>query len=255
MLMLSALLVTCIELLFFTLLSISVWIMHWSALFIHNSFNAVTWNIAACANALFTLYFTGTLLHNTLNSVHCSSPADQAPLDEPHYAHSNSHQLPNSYDRCRSFCEEFVVLSPKGQAALEAATKEQSCTLRHMTRHLRVTASNVKRVPKRENTERLNAFVHLEAKFHGKLRHKIRAQIWGNCTSSMFKKYRYISVAVRGASQHCASLAVSQPRWHLWRWCSTWNKMPNSHRVPVFDTGREIWCQICAWWSCALPKW
>lgn len=120
---------------------------------------------------------------------------------------------------------------------------------------LRVTASNVKRVPKRENTERLNAFVHLEAKFHGKLRHKIRAQIWGNCTSSMFKKYRYISVAVRGASQHCASLAVSQPRWHLWRWCSTWNKMPNSHRVLVFDTGREIWCQICAWWSCALPKW
>ncbi|XP_070390815.1 uncharacterized protein [Dermacentor albipictus] len=94
----------------------------------------------------------GTLLHSTLNAAAWDPRATDLP-SQPRHSHADPSELPKGCDPCRVFYQKFVMLSNEGRASLEFATREQGCPLWRMARRLRITASNVKRVSKRESTD------------------------------------------------------------------------------------------------------
>lgn len=96
----------------------------------------------------------GTLLYDTL---HAPRRAQEQPLkeeasDSGHANHDTDDDLPYSCVPCTRFYSDLVVLSPSAAAALERSTRGQDTQLWYDARRLRLTASNVRRVPKRETT-------------------------------------------------------------------------------------------------------
>lgn len=93
----------------------------------------------------------------------------------PHSSHNNVDGLPGSCSRCNTFYETFVKLSERAAAFLELNTRSQNNALWSVARRLRVTSSNVKRIPKKDSTQGENAvnaiinptFAGTEATRHG----------------------------------------------------------------------------------------
>lgn len=105
-----------------------------------------------CKLVAIVLCHAGTLLHSTMNAAAWDPSAADLP-SQPRHSHTDPLELPESCGPCKLFYQKFVVLSDEGRALLEFSTREQGCPLWHMARRLRITASNVKRVPKKESTD------------------------------------------------------------------------------------------------------
>lgn len=112
----------------------------------------------------------GTLMHETLTAPERELPV---PSDEPatatHVLHENSQMtLPDDCPPCLKFYTKYVSLSSASMSALEAATRTQNSSLWHTSRRLRITASNIKRIPKRATTSTQKALLSLTTPtFHG----------------------------------------------------------------------------------------
>lgn len=84
-----------------------------------------------------------------------------------HALHEDTNSLPGACSLCNSFYGRYVNLSDAVAAALEAATRKQN-RLWCASRRLCITASNVKKVPKRTTTPTQKAVQALTApSFHG----------------------------------------------------------------------------------------
>ncbi|XP_077564035.1 uncharacterized protein LOC144179516 isoform X2 [Haemaphysalis longicornis] len=93
----------------------------------------------------------GTLLCQTFHApVRQARPVQDQP--QPHSTHKTPSTLPGSCTRCSDFYKKFVALTPRAVAELEKKTRNQNTELWMVARQLRITASNVKKVPKRSTT-------------------------------------------------------------------------------------------------------
>lgn len=102
-----------------------------------------------------------SLLFKCVNATpHIETPQASA---EAHATHDGI----NSCQRCSTFYESFVALSPEKTNSLEQLTQEQSSShLWHDARKIRITASSAKKVPVRGNP--LNFLQHhIYPRFHG----------------------------------------------------------------------------------------
>ncbi|XP_077484740.1 uncharacterized protein LOC144094696 [Amblyomma americanum] len=80
-----------------------------------------------------------------------------APISEDqdslqHCAHDDINALPESCGRCSNFYSKFIVLSPRAAASLEENTRQHNSQLWKDAGLLGLTASGVKRVPKKSTT-------------------------------------------------------------------------------------------------------
>ncbi|XP_077553851.1 uncharacterized protein LOC144168763 isoform X2 [Haemaphysalis longicornis] len=92
--------------------------------------------------------------------------ADAMPTTS-HGPHEDTNSLPGACSLCNNFYERYINLGDAAAGALEAATRTQN-HLWHTSRRLRITASNVKKIPKRTTTPTQKAVQALTAPtFHG----------------------------------------------------------------------------------------
>ncbi|XP_070377408.1 uncharacterized protein [Dermacentor albipictus] len=90
----------------------------------------------------------GTLLYETFHpSMQRQVPPPPANDGNEHGDHGNE-----SCVVCTTFYEKYVALSPRGAEVLQSETASQATPLWFFSRKLRLTASNVNKVPKRETT-------------------------------------------------------------------------------------------------------
>lgn len=84
-----------------------------------------------------------------------------------HGPHEDTNSLPGACSLCNNFYEQYVNLCDAAAAALEAATREQN-RLWYASRRVRITASNIKKIPKHTTTPTQKALQALTApSFHG----------------------------------------------------------------------------------------
>ncbi|KAH9380558.1 hypothetical protein HPB48_017332 [Haemaphysalis longicornis] len=110
----------------------------------------------------------GTLLQATLGA-----PVRQP--EQPHVAevalhssHQDVQSLPQSFTPCNDFYMQNIVLSREGATTLEVSTRDQNNYLWHVSRRIRITASNTKKIPKRATTPAIKALQALtNPNFHG----------------------------------------------------------------------------------------
>lgn len=100
------------------------------------------------------VYIAGTLLHETLTAPAQLQACPVARVPDPprHQSHDKAEPLPESCPACNIFYTDFVVLTDAAVVALETRTRGRTNVLWADSRKLRVTASNVKRIPKRDTT-------------------------------------------------------------------------------------------------------
>lgn len=104
------------------------------------------------------------MFHETLTAPVQMPPNtnDEVPDSSPsHQSHANVESLPESCPLCNIFYTDFIVLSGAAAEALERKTRGTTNTLWLQSRQLRVTASNIKRVPKKAETPHTKAVASL----------------------------------------------------------------------------------------------
>lgn len=94
----------------------------------------------------------GTLLHVTVTAPFGRLQPQQTMPDIQHSPHDSVDTLPQGCMLCNNFYVKYIVLSGASMAALEASTRSQANYLWHVSRRLRITASNIRRIPKRVTT-------------------------------------------------------------------------------------------------------
>lgn len=114
-------------------------------------------------------YFTaGSLFHATMTAPprQPQQQADAVPA-ALHGCHEDTNSLPGACTLCNNFYKHYINLTDTSAASLEAATRKQN-PLWYTSRRLRITASNIKRIPKRATTPTQKAVQALTApSFHG----------------------------------------------------------------------------------------
>ncbi|XP_037505136.1 uncharacterized protein LOC119381318 [Rhipicephalus sanguineus] len=99
---------------------------------------------------LFTI--PGTLLYETLNAApRPHRPAADDVVNRTHGDHSLDNS-PNGCVLCSEFYSKYVALSAAAAASLSSQTSDQCSQLWLFARRVRLSASNVAKVPKREST-------------------------------------------------------------------------------------------------------
>ncbi|XP_049520755.1 uncharacterized protein LOC125944380 [Dermacentor silvarum] len=101
---------------------------------------------------------TGTLLHATVTAPFRRLQPQQTTPDIQHSPHDSVDTLPQGCMLCNNFYVKYIVLSGASMAALEASTRSQANYLWHVSRRLRIMASNIRRIPKRVTTPAEKAF-------------------------------------------------------------------------------------------------
>lgn len=74
-----------------------------------------------------------------------------------HSSHNSADNLPHRCVMCNDFYMKHILLSDAAMVALEMSTINQGNHLWHVSRQLRITASNVHRIPKRATTSVVKA--------------------------------------------------------------------------------------------------
>ncbi|KAH6932984.1 hypothetical protein HPB50_011240 [Hyalomma asiaticum] len=118
----------------------------------------------------------GTMLYKTFNA------APRLARPELHATHDNIDTLPRSCVPYNAFYKEFVELSPVAAAALEEHTRSQSSVVWHVAKCIRLTASNIEKVPKRSKTPCTNAVNPI-----------LSSSFSGNAATKHGYKYRKVS--------------------------------------------------------------
>lgn len=148
----------------------------------------------------------GTLFYETLAAPvqvpACPSAPDPLPS---HQGHTDVDGLPESCPRCNVFYTDFVVLSSAAVVQLESQTRGTTNALWHESRRLRVTASNIRTVPKMPHTPHERAVLSLTSStFRGNAATR-RGQHFEPVARAQFVRETGLSVSLCGTVV-CAEL-------------------------------------------------
>lgn len=170
----------------------------------------------------------GTLLHETVTAPFRPLQGQRTTPAIQHSPHDSVSSLPQGCMLCNDFYVKYIALSGPGMAALETSTRSQANYLWHVSRRLRITASNVRRIPKRATTPAEKALQSITSpNFYGNaatqhgINHEVVARLQFQKDSGLVADQRgiyvckekpWLSATPDGIiASHCAILEIKCP--------------------------------------------
>lgn len=129
------------------------------------------------------------------------SPTTSVETPDPvpcHQSHANVEGLPESCPPCNFFYTDFIVLSAAAAETLENETRGETNAVWLQSRQLRVTASNIKRIPKKAETPHVKAVASLTSNgFRGNAATR-RGQQFEPVARAQFERETGLTVSLSG---------------------------------------------------------